>query len=124
MCDRDMILNLMRSKLKYYNNNILKEDYIMFTTTRRMINSFINKGKINENLIFNNIIILYNKYDSTSYDIFKILLTEEKISILNPFYIFLGILDKEDLKLNYYIVEIIKNFAIQYHIIDHSLKNY
>lgn len=122
MSERDIVINLMKSKLKYYNDDYLKTDYILFTTVRRMINTFIVKGKINENLIFNNIIILYNKYDKLTYLIFCILLDDEKMSIINPFFVFLGIIEKsKNLKLNEYIIDLLNKFSAEYYISNNLL---
>jgi hypothetical protein len=118
---REEIIVIMKKHLILHTNEILKRDYLIFATTRRIINSFEKTGKININLLFNNVIICINKYDKDAYNIFKLLLTEEKLNVINPIFMFLGFLEGEH-SMNEFVVEFIKDFAVENFIQSHFLE--
>lgn len=118
---REDIINILKSRLRFYNNTTIKADYLIFTLVRRHINKFISSGKINQNLLFNYIIILNNKYSEDTYNIFKLLLSPEKLAIINPFFVFLGLIDAKDIQMNEYIIDIILQFASDNYIFEHYL---
>lgn len=118
--DSDLIFRLLNSKLKL-NNNTAKEDFVKFTNIKKMINRYLVTGNINTNLILNAIITLNNRYESLSYDVFTLLLTEQQLSVLNPFYVFLGFVKYVN-AMDYNVIIALKKFAAENYIKDHFLK--
>jgi hypothetical protein len=118
--DRDLILQLMKQKVKIVS--VAKEDYLKISAIRKMINCYISKNKMNQNLVINNIVILYNKYDVLLPEIFNLAFSKSQLEVLNPFLVFLGIINYAD-SMDYYIITNLKKFAEDNYIHDHFLKD-
>jgi hypothetical protein len=91
-----MILTEENFKLacaKYYDSIDIysfNEDIARIHMVRKLIRKFISTGDINEKLVLNHIIILYNGFGEFTLNILYFIFTKEEYKYINSFLIFLN----------------------------------
>ncbi len=71
------------------------EDISRIYMVRKLIRKFISSGDINEKLVLNHIIILYNGFGEFTLDILYYVFTEDEYKFINSFLIFLNRLPED-----------------------------
>lgn len=88
--------------IKHYENpgcsgmDDLQEDLKRFVYLRRLLSRYQNTGVLNERLIINHLIVLYNVFDQAATDmlVFKL---RDLLSYIKPFLIFLNRMSDDEL---------------------------
>lgn len=88
--------------VKHYDNpscmgiEELNEDLKRFVYLRRLMTRYKNTGELNDNLILNHLIVLYNVFDQAATDMLVYKL-RDLLSYTKPFLIFLNRMEENEL---------------------------
>tara|TARA_B100001287_G_scaffold270056_1_gene268308 strand:+ start:906 stop:1265 length:360 start_codon:yes stop_codon:yes gene_type:complete len=96
--------NLLLYAAKHYYNprfsdiEEFNEDLKRFKYIKRLVNRYLETGKLSERLILNHIIILFNVFDiEPALNMLEIKLDEKQWSVIKPFLIFLNYIKNDQL---------------------------
>jgi|TARA_B000000609_G_scaffold95372_1_gene72665 hypothetical protein len=96
--------NLLLYAAKHYYNprfsdiEEFNEDLKRFKYIKRLVNRYLETGKLSERLILNHIIILFNVFDiEPALNMLEIKLDEKQWSVVKPFLIFLNYIKNDQL---------------------------
>ena len=96
--------NLLLYAAKHYYNprfsdiEEFNEDLKRFKYIKRLVNRYLETGKLSERLILNHIIILFNVFDiEPALNMLEIKLDEKQWTVVKPFLIFLNYIKNDQL---------------------------
>lgn len=92
---------------KYIDMEEFQEDLKRFKYVKRLLNRYLESGKLSERLILNHLIVIFNVFGiEASLNILELKLLEKHWPLVNPFLVFLkAIPDDVDLPMNIDIYE-------------------
>ena len=107
--------NLLLYAAKYYYNPTcidpeeFYEDLNRFKYIKRLVNKYIDSGKISERLILNHLIIVFNAFDiKPTLKIMEFKFDERQWEVLKPFLVFLKHIKNDEyveIKMDQYVIE-------------------
>lgn len=100
-------------KFGYFDEQTYKDDVHRIYLIKRMIRRYIKTGEINYKLILNYTIITYNIYDVKIIKIFKEVLNDDELKIMNSFMKILKIVETDND--NQIITEMLTDFLDRQH---------
>jgi len=110
--------NLLLYAAKHYYNprfsdiEEFNEDLKRFKYIKRLVNRYLETGKLSERLILNHIIILFNVFDiEPALNMLEIKLDEKQWPVVKPFLVFLNYIKSDQLigiKMNKEVIEALR----------------
>jgi len=98
----------------YYNPKFIDaeefaEDLKRFKYIKRLLNRFLETGKLSERLILNHLIVVFNVFGiEAGLKILELKLVDRHWPLVNPFLVFLKAVDNEELEMDSTVVDALK----------------
>lgn len=75
---------------KVFNEHHFKQDFYLFSSTKRLVNKFLKKGVVEERLMLNNIVCLLNVFGKDKVNkVFRLLTDDVQFSVIKAALMFL-----------------------------------
>lgn len=98
----------------YYNPKFIDaeeftEDLKRFKYIKRLLNRYLESGKLSERLVLNHLIVVFNVFGiEAGLNILELKLSERHWPLINPFLIFLKAIDSDELELDPTVVNALR----------------